>query len=170
MKKVIVLYLFFFVNALYSQNNFKANSYLVDGKIIPLYFNESETKIKKSLDNSNTDYYYETRIIEKKNNRFFVELNYIKDNKKYLGWVELKHVGVGLRNNVNFNVIPIYEYSSYKSKKLNVDIHIESVIAKVTEIDKQWLKIYFYKNKKKVTGWLSPKNQCYNLYNMCTAE
>ena len=170
MKKVIILYVYFFVNALFSQNNFKPNSYLVDGKIIPLYSEDTGTKVKNNLDNSDSDYYYEARIIIKKNNRFFVELNNVKDNKKYLGWIELKYLGVGLRKDKNFNVIPIYQHSNYHSKKRNVAIHIESVIAKVTGIDKQWLKVYFYKKGIKITGWLSPKNQCYNLYNMCTAE
>ena len=169
MKKAINIYLYLCIVISYSQINFKPNSYLIEGNIIPLYENSIGKEVKEKLNNTDTDYYFEAKILSKNNNRFYVKLNNIKNEKKSIGWIDLKHLGVGLRN-LNFNSVPIYQYSSYKSKKRNVKIHIESVIAKIINIDGLWLKVCFYSEDKKIIGWLSPKNQCYSLYTMCTAE
>ena len=173
MKKniVIILFVFFVIVDLYGQKDtFIPNSYLIGNSIIPLYKNSLGKLIKKRVNNSLLDNYYETQIISKKNNRFFVQVNCVNCNNSIIsGWLDIKYVGVGLRNK-SYNSIPLYSLPNYKSKRIVVKVHIESIIAIIIDKNGKWLKVYFDNNRKKIIGWLAPDNQCYNLFTMCTGE
>ena len=167
----IILFVFFVILDIYAQKDtFIPNSYLIGNGIIPLHQNSFGKLTEKKINNSLSDSYYETQIIRKKSNRYFVKVNCVNcNNSIFAGWVDMKYVGVGLRNKSS-DSIPLYSLPNYKSKKIVVKVHVESIIAVIIDKNGKWLKVYFDNNREKVIGWLAPDNQCYNLFTMCTGD
>jgi hypothetical protein len=152
--------------------SFNTNGFLI-GDTIVLFDRAKSSIATQFIDNTNTDVYYEVEIISKKNDRFQIKLNPINYDSitvdiNIFWWIETKNIGVGLRN-CERSKIPIYDKPKKESTKKDVYVYAaESVIANITDIKENWLKISFETfDKKKITGWLSPNNQCFNLFTMC---
>lgn len=165
----MLLYLLCFATTfLFGQENkINPNSILFGKANIPLYKRNNGMDIKEILKRADSDDYFEAEIIQKKDKRFYIKTMDMYTDTVFLGWVDKRYVGVGLRNK-SVHSIPIYEFPRFNSKKTIIKINIMSVTAEVLNINGNWLKICFNKNGKKIIGWLAPDNQCYNLYTMCS--
>ena len=168
MKKISTFSFACFVTILlYGQKNeIVPNSFLL-GNSITIYKSSNGKQIKRILAKPNSDDFYQSDVLFKRDNRFYLKANSIYNDKLVFGWVDCKDVKVGLRSTSN-DSIPIYTVPKYAAGKRVVHIHIESVIAEVIAIDKNWLKVCFMNKGKKVIGWLAPENQCCDLYTMCS--
>lgn len=165
----------------YSQNvNFHANSFLTKSdsknkKIMIYNFSEGKS-IKYVIKDTLEDNFFETQILKKKDNRFEVKISSVYDVNLKInkGWIKQGDLSVGFRSSNQNRTIPIYNNPNINSHFFYLSSP-ESVIGIISDImfvknNQTWLKVSFILNGKKKSGWLSPENQCYNLFTMCTGE
>ena len=167
--------LFFLIISLFFKVN--ANDYVVIApmnKIIPIYYSPvSLTAYNSVCQDSITEFYYVTRIIEETPLRFKVELfgeldgNTRCDTRVLTGWIDKQNCGVFLRgyyDNKKNSYIKLFKRPTKKSSFQTIYTN-DMIWVPVISISEGWRKILFYYKGELYVGWI--ELYCSSIYNSC---
>lgn len=154
-----------------------ANDYVVIvpmNKIIPIYDSPVSLIAYNSVcQDTITEFYYVTRVIEESPLRFKVELdgeldgNIICDNRILTGWIDKQNCGVYLRcyyDNEKNSYIKLFKQPTKESSFQTIYTN-DMIWVPVFSISEEWRQILFYYKGELYVGWI--ELYCSSIYNSC---
>ena len=129
-------------------------------------------------DNATFGYYVECNILKIKNKRACIEMNIVGISPENIFklnkcWVSIENLGICYKIDKlkcqfpDNNCIILYGAPSEESKIIRLNIAPSVFIAHIINTHNLWFKVNVAINDSRAVGWLSPNNQCVEIFNRC---